>query len=285
MMKTSCRLVVFLLLACPLPLAAQGVFVVTDVREDGVVVSPVDSGAKRLSDITKGFARFDLFDVYAARSADSLLTDFVDSLYYDSTTQDGVLLRFVWKGENKFLKRGFFAVRTGRVYMTGGDETVSKATVKSNPLTDSSTIKGSFGVPGLAIMGGIGLGAREALNSSAGFSLAAEASTRVWFRFIGISLRACLPVEQGFDLENLSTCALLDFGYTIFPFWAVFASVGASLSGQNAGIASAAGTFFLLPLFGAGKAFMPYLELTAVVPNVLNTNVDPYGMVILGFKL
>lgn len=287
MMKTSFRTTaVLFILACSLPLAAQGVFVVTDVHEDGVLVSPVDTGTKKIGEITKGFTRFDLFDVYSARGADSLLTDFVDSLYYDSTTQEGVLLRFVWKGESKFMKRGFFAVRTGRIYVTGDDETVSKATVRANPLSDGQ-IKGSFGVPGLALMTGVGAMGGTSFGSSTAQDIMyyAQAKVRLRYSFIGLTLQAAIPVV-GADISRLTGTALADIYLNLLPFMTLYSSVGAGYSG-TLGLAVAAGLYILLPVFGS-SSLMPYVELSGSVPNVLAGGVSDlavYAEVSIGLKL
>ncbi len=276
-MRTSFRLAALLLMACAVPLAAQGVFVVTDVRADGVVVSPVDTGARKLSEITAGFTRFDLFDVYAARGTDSYLTDFVDSLSYDSTTTEGVLLRYVWKGENKFMKRGFFAVRTGRIYVTGEDETVSKARVSTAP---TGGVRGSFGAPGLTFAAGVGGGIIQDLTTPEAMTGAAMISAKLWYRFIGVSLRAGLPLSTPIQLDNVMASAFLDLGYDPLPFWTVFISFGYSL-GPNSGLAACAGTHFLLPLFG-DTSVMPYLEAVVVAPTF---SAPMWGIVSVGLKL
>ena len=284
MMKTSCRLAVLLLLGCAVPLAAQGVFVITDVRADGVVVSPVDSGTRKLSDITAGFTRFDIFDIYSSRNDDSFLADFVDSLYYDSTTSEGVLLRYVWKGENKFVTRGFFAVRTGRVYVTGQDETVSTATAAAAP---SGGITGTFGASGLSIMAGIGGGVLQYFASagSGAVTVTADVQARVWYRFIGASLRADLPVSPSIQAEGLTGGIFLDLGYDILPFWTVYSSVGWSI-GEESGLTLAAGTFVLLPLFGAGTPLMPFIDISTVVPSVITSLASrAYVIVSIGLKL
>jgi hypothetical protein len=175
----------FVLLTSLFRLPAQEVFVISEINDSNVLVVPSNPGAKSQGEASSSLTPFEIFDVYASQDPETGFSCFVDSLYFKEASKDGISMRYVWKGEKKFLQKNFFVIRTGRIYQIEENGTPTAGAVvvsRGSPLT-------SFGVPGLEVAVSGGMGGVPALPDWK----VVYASSRARFNSIGVSIRGSFP--------------------------------------------------------------------------------------------
>jgi hypothetical protein len=286
----SLAIVGILLAAAVLPLAAQDVFTISEINDSYVLVTlGVRAGEKASVDAASGFRPFEIFDVYASGDLESGFGDFVDSLYFMSVSNAGIVMGYVWKGEKKFIQRSYFVIRTGRTYSLARDgASAAEAIPGAAPRTAAAaatppkqTYPGSFGVSGLEVTFDAGLGPTigiydETMSGMGGASLVASAAAKARLGVFGLSLRANIPFMDVIpDTVSLSSyvSACLDLYWDVLPFMGIYGSIGGSVafgtpSTSVFGIAAGFGVYLYLPIFGEISSFMPYIEVFQFSPSI-----------------
>jgi hypothetical protein len=276
-------------------LGAQEVFQISKVGDSDVLVQPYATA----KDTPSTFTPFEIFDVYETRDAETGLSGFVDSLYFSQTGADGILLKYVWKGEKKFLKPGYFAVRTGKIYSVAEDASVkagptltpatspaSLAPVASSGSTAPSlALPGSFGVTGLELTADVGGGVADrtaviSVGSTTQSNLAAVtmAVVKLRYYFFGVSARANVPLSFITPTPMpVSFSGCLDLYWDVIPILGMYGSVGGTLNITGPiTLAGGYGVYSYLPIFGQSSSFTLYLEFTIFCPSIALFAVDYY---------
>ena len=297
-MRTSCSRALgaaIVLAACALPLGAQQVFKISAVRDTDVVVVSTASDAKARQAAADALKPFDLFDVYASQDADGRYVDFADSLYFDKVTPDGVVMRYVWEGERKFLQKDFFVVATGRTYQVEQGEPQPSAMAPAGAGT-ATQLPGSFGVPGLEIniAPGIGVMGQDLTKLSSITSPSIAWNTtgliRVRYGIVDLSVHGSIPIPS-FSLKTASIAACLDLCVNYQPYFAMYMGVGVSNEtfvppkNEAAGVALDLGIYLDLPVFGPTASTMLYFDYGVCAPGISLNMQRMYTTFLVGLKL
>ncbi len=265
-------------------LPALDIFTITSVQDDGVVVTDVQA------DYTKkdgpDFRDYEIFDVYTTR-LESGFTGFVDSLYRSPKSVSNLDLRYTWKGEKKYIKTGYFVVRTGRMYqvqenpmiLAAGTSSNTAARVTPAPTYGVPTLNypGSFGMAGMEVTATAGAGLVSSVYASDTLDLtpAMILSTKLRYGMFGASARFTQPFgSTPYSPSRFSLSAYLDFYLDILTFLGLQVSGGISVSpnalgnGLDMGGGVCFGVYGYIPLGGDESSFMPYVELIANSPSI-----------------